>query len=224
MRRQQWLATGGLILVLLLAVVVTAQRLGRDSADAPNDAATAGESVAASPVPTNASPGAPDSTPVVVMNEIAEDALARTIERVEIRSGQPTVVLSLPLVGEALNELGLGTWTFEQGCQIPMQVVIIHGDFDARPMQPASVPDAAAIPARYIVSVYDARIGEPIATFSDPDGSLVKQALQDPSLPDADASGMGRPTFPLPIPCDPAPVELPGASGNDLSASPTSAP
>lgn len=223
MSRERWLTASGLLLILMLAAILTVQ-LSRDTGDEQSGASTLGTSGAASPVPTKADADVPDSTPVIAMNEIAEDALTRTMESVDVRSGSPPIVLSLPVMGEALNDLGLGAWTFEKGCQIPMQVVIIQGNFNVRPIQPASIPDEAKIPAKYIVYVYDVRIGEPIATFSDPNGALVKQALRDPSLPDPDASGMGRPTFPLPIPCDPTPVELPGASENDLSASPTSVP
>lgn len=42
--------------------------------------------------------------------------------------------------------------------------------------------------------VYDARIGKSIVAFND-----------------GDSTGPGPPTFPMPVPCDQSPFELPGA-------------
>lgn len=210
MRLRRSIAASGLILVVVLALILTVQLANKGASGESVSLPAQIANQSATPEPTDIVDVEP-TTPTRLQNAIADDALARTMASAKIRSGQPEVIFSQAIMGDALNDLGIGTWTFEPGCQISMQVVIIHGDFDVRLMQPGSMPDEATIPASYIIYVYDMRIGEPIATFSDPDGTLVNRALGKSSQSDANSSGLGLPTFPMPIPCDPAPVELPGA-------------
>lgn len=218
MSRERLLTRSGLMLIVAMAIVLAVQLIIRSPVDSSKD-----RDRAAAPTTTTTEEAVPTTIPTAVVDPIAQDALAFTMANVNIKGGEPQVVLSLPVTGEALNSLGLGTWTFEQGCEIPMQVVIIKGNFDVQPAMPATIPDGQELPATYIVYVYDVRIVEHIAMFGDPTGALVKQALGDPTLPDPDSSGMGNPTFPMPIPCDPTPIEVPGATEDDLNTLPTPA-
>ena len=221
MARARLLTGSGLLLVAAMAIVLAFQLV--NSAPAKNQggrtrAGVAPTASSASATVTAALDAAPTTVPTVAVDSIAQDALTFTLANVNIKSGQPQVALSLPVTGEALNSLGFGAWTFEQGCEIPMQVVIVKGDFDVQPAMPASIPDGQGLPAKYIVYVYDVRIREYIAMFGDPTGALVKYALGDPTLPDPAPSGTGNPTFPMPIPCDPTPKQVPGATGEDLNS------
>ena len=109
---------------------------------------------------------------------------------------------------EELKRFGLGDWNFTPGCVPPLHLVILQGDFDLRGAFPAPIPADQEIPASFLVYVYDLKIDGIIAWYGDPDGAQVKQALGDPTLPDADS--LPNPRFPAQVPCEP--IVAPGAS------------
>ncbi len=145
-------------------------------------------------------------------------ALAYTRERVTIRSGTPTVRLSRPVTSAELRVLGIGSWSFAPGCEPPLHLVILHGDFDVRPSHPASLAPGAQIPARFVAYLYDADATEMIAMMSDPSGASFKRALGDPDLPDATSSPG---TFPAGVPC--RPITAPGGPNRPGGPVPTPA-
>ncbi len=156
-----------------------------------------------SPAASTPSTGqAASATPAVAATSVAvEHALAYLDENVTVLSGTPEVALSLRVIDDEINALGIGTWSFEPGCSIPLDVVIIRGDLDVRGAWPMSVPARTPVAARYLVLVYDARLAEPIAAFGDPTGGLVQQALAEQPVASPDF-GLSPPVFPEPIPCD----------------------
>lgn len=142
------------------------------------------------------------ATPVAAAPaDTVERALVYIEERVTVLSGEPEVAFSRRVMDGELNALGIGAWSFEPGCAIPMDVVIIRGDLDVRGAWPMSIPAGTPVATRYLVLVYDARLAEPIASFGDPTGGLVQQALNEQPAASPDF-GLSPPVFPEPIPCD----------------------
>lgn len=137
--------------------------------------------------------GVPDGT--------VERALAYVAEHVTVLGGSPEVALARRVMDGEINALGIGTWTVEPGCAIPIDVVIVRGDLDLRGAWPMPNPAGTPVAARYLVLVYDARLAEPIAVFGDPTGGLVQQALNEQPVASPDF-GLSPPVFPDPIPCD----------------------
>ena len=166
----------------------------------------AGAAVTSTPAPSPAAEApTPPPTAEGIVDPFAQRALADTRERVAIRSGTPTVRLSRPVTAADLRALGIGDWRFAPGCAPPLHLVILHGDFDVRPSQPASLAPGARIPARFVAYVYDADAAEQIALLSDPSGARFKRALGDPDLPDPTAAPG---VHPAQVPCQP--TTLPG--------------
>ena len=165
-----------------------------------------------SALPTAVPPTLPP-VPVPTVNPatdpLAQRALAHAREQSVVRSGEPTVRLSRSVTLPELRALGFGSWNFTPGCEPPMHLVILQGDFDMRSSMPASLPTGVAIPAAFIIYVYDLRLDEIVSTFGDPDGQLVRSALGDPSLPNVDRGSLPNPEHPGQLPC--APTGVPGA-------------
>ncbi len=194
-----------------MAVILAAQAAGRGGED-DGELATENHGRAAD---SRSSVVTPMMSPIADLPNFAQSSLDYVAQNNMLRSGDAEVKLNLVLTPEVLNSLGFGTWLFEPGCVIPLELVILKGDFDVRQGMPASVPADMEIPAAYIVFVYDTRIGEFISMIGDPNGAIVKQALNDPSLPEA--SEPFNPTHGLAIPCDPNAIDIPGASEEDVT-------
>ena len=170
----------------------------------------------AAPSPVVDAP-APPPTAEGIVDPFAQRALAYTRERVTVRSGTPTVRLSRPVTSAELSALGIGSWNFAPGCEPPLHLVILHGDFDVRPSHPARLPAGAQIPARFVAYLYDANATEMIAMLNDQSGGRFKHALGDPDLPDPTSSPG---VYPAQIPC--TPTTLPG--GPDRPGGPVPTP
>lgn len=169
------------------------------------------------------------SSPTVDLatDPVAQRAIAYTREQVKIKSGAPIVRLARPVTPQELKTLGLGSWNFTPGCVPPLYLVILEGDFELEGTMPSSIPAGKGIPAKFLVYVYDLKIGEIIAMFGDPNGAQVKQALGDPTLPTVDPASLPHPEFPAQMPC--SPVVVPGAPappspGGPVPPSPPSRP
>lgn len=171
----------------------------------------------ASPLPASPTRNTPPASPTasillpvptvdVAADPMAQRALADTRQQVRIKSGQPIVRLSRPVTPDELRDLGLGNWNFTPGCVPPLHLVILEGDFDVRRTMPAPIPANQEIPAKFLVYVYDLKLGLRRSVAGDPYGSLVKKALRDPTLPDTPVPS--TPSRPFQMPC--APTVLPG--------------
>lgn len=188
----------GLILLSLTASCGTA-----DLAPEQSGPSGAGDTASATAVASSSA----SATPTVdrTADVVAQRVLAFTRENVKIRSGEPVVVLSRPVTPSELSQLGLGTWNFAPGCVPRLWLVIVKGDLDLRGLMPAALPPDRGIPVKYIAYTYDLNLDEIIGYIGDPDGAQVKQALGDPTLPDADPSTLPNPGFGVgggqPIPC-----------------------
>jgi hypothetical protein len=148
---------------------------------------------------------------------LAEDALAYTRERGAVLSGEPQVVLSRDVSLAELAALGLGKWYFNPGCVVPMHIVIVTGDLNARGVIEAAIPPDRKLPVKYLIYVYDLNIHELVSTYGDQTGGIAKGALGDPTLPDPPPGGTGNPIFgspAQPFPCKRVPFP-PDASGSD---------
>lgn len=114
---------------------------------------------------------------------IAQMALQYTKERVIIKSGQPTVLLSRAVTLQDLKSMGLSLGNFAPECARPFHLVIIKGDFDLRKTLPSPVV-AKAKPANFIAYTYDLKAGMLTGIRADRNGATFKKALGDPTLPD----------------------------------------
>lgn len=150
----------------------------------------------------------PDGTPSAMSDAVmAQSTLDYTREHGAIISGEPQVVLSRKASVDEVAALGFGQWNFQAGCVVPMQIVILKGELDARSVLPdAALPAGQKIPVKYLVYVYDMNLNRIIATYGDPTGAVVKKALGDPTLPEDTSGGTGNPVFGSPdnlLPCKP---------------------
>ncbi len=154
---------------------------------------------------------------------MAQNALDYTRQYGAIISGEPQVVLSRDASVAEVAALGFGQWIFQEGCVVPMHIVIVKGDLDARRVLPdAALPPDQKIPVKYLVYVYDMNLKRVIATYGDPTGGIVKKALSDPTLPDDTSGGTGNPVFgspDSPLPCKP--VQFPNPNGTYVSTPPS---
>jgi hypothetical protein len=195
------------------------------SADSRSTAVPAANvAVPGTPVPNFPTPVPPVMPPVPAptvnpaTDPIAQRALDHARQQGTVRSGSPTVRLSRPVTPQELRTLGLGGWNFAPGCEPPMYLVILQGDFNVRPSMPVSLPPGATIPAAFVVYVYDLRLNDVVSTFGDPDGRLVRLALGDPSSPSVDRGSLPNPESPVQLPC--APTVVPGAPAPTPAATP----
>jgi hypothetical protein len=192
-----------------------------DLATAPASNAGAAANATSTVVTT---PTSPNGTPSAISDEVmAQSTLDYTREHGAIISGEPQVVLSRSATPAEVTQLGYGQWIFQAGCVVPMYIVILKGDLDARSVLPdAALPPDQKIPVKYLVYVYDMNLTRIIATYGDPTGAVVKKALGDPTLPDGTSGGTGNPVFgspDSPLPCNP--VQFPDPNGNYVSTPPS---
>lgn len=174
--------------------------------------------MAASPVssPARATPAATPATPISVptvaaaTDPIAQLALAEARRNDMIRSGTPIVRLSRPVTPQELADLGFGNWNFTPSCVPPLHLVILQGDLAWGNAYPVVAPPEQVYPLRFLIFIYDARLGAFRWIGGDPDGAWVKKALGDPSLPDVDPATLPNEKHPVQIPC--APTVLPGGT------------
>jgi len=152
------------------------------------------------------------ASPTEQPNALAQEAVDRLVQTGAVKSGTPEVVFVRQVSPADMAELGFGDWAHEEGCDIPLTVVIIKGDFDLSNMYGVA---EGPVPAIYYARIYDTRIGAELASYGAEDGSMVKGALNDPSLPDPSSAPNG---YGYPIPCDPTPIEAPGATDEEVSA------
>jgi hypothetical protein len=109
---------------------------------------------------------------------------------------------------EELANLGFGSWSFTPTCVPPLHLVILQGDLAWGSAFPVVAEPGAEIPLKFLIFVYDGRIGVFRSIGGDPDGAWVKKALGDSSLPDADPATLPNEKHPVQIPC--TPTILPG--------------
>lgn len=114
---------------------------------------------------------------------IAQMALQYTKDRVIIKSGQPTVLLSRAVALEDMKNFGLSMGNFAPDCNRPFHLVIIKGDFDLRNTLPSS-GQSTSKPANFIAYTYDLKAGVLTRITADRTGAMFKKALGDPTLPD----------------------------------------
>lgn len=105
-----------------------------------------------------------------------QDALQRPAQ---LRSGERQVALNRDLSYQDLADLGFpmpAIWSQDQ-----FQLIILKGDYDVTHLLAGGQGQP---PAKYVLFIYDkAHPGLPVQMGGD-NGSLVKKALGDPSLPD----------------------------------------
>ena len=160
---------------------------------------------------------------------VAQDTVAMPAERDAILDGTPTVIYSEGVTDELLLSTGLSHSRFEDGCSIPLQLVVVQGSFDMTPLLPSSPQvSGTVLEASYVAFTYDVRHGfdTPILMelSYDQDGSMLKALMDNPLLPDpavprpplTDADIVVEPCEPTLFPGGPAdasgPVEGPWAS------------
>lgn len=114
---------------------------------------------------------------------IARMALQYTKERVVIKSGQPTVLLSRAVTLEDMKNFGLSMGNFAPDCNRPFHLVIIKGDFDLRNTLPSSGQSTSKL-ANFVAYIYDLKAGGLTRITADRTGAMFKKALGDPTLPD----------------------------------------
>lgn len=116
------------------------------------------------------------STSATPGDAIVQDALQRT----KSRSGTTQVAVNRGATYQQLSDLGFqlpAAWRSHQ-----FRLIVLRGDFDVSGMAPGF---DKAPPARFIAYIYDtANPGIPAMIAPDSNGSVVKRALGDPSLPD----------------------------------------
>lgn len=160
--------------------------------------------------------GGVNSTAAVTNPSDVDEWAQKTIDLLyatdAVKAGVPEVLLSREVQPSDMPDLGFGVWEHEVGCDIPLQIVILGGDFDLRTI--AMQQDEVLI--TYVVYIYDVRTGLELAWYGDPDGSLVEQALGDPSISAVDEEwSVG---YSPAIPCDPTAVDTPGFTEEEVSA------
>ena len=196
-------------LIMMTAVfVVGTLGIGCGAAETP--AAEFGASSSATSMSVASSTATDGLTPIafpvvnVPASDVSQAALDYTKQRVTIKSGTPTVVLTMPVTPSQLQSLGLGIGNYSPACQQPMYLVVVKGDFDTRGTVPSvQSPDLPA-PAQYIGYVFDlgeGRLGGVIATIISPDGASFKSVLHDAALPDPDLDRAPRVAGPPYVPC-----------------------
>src|SRR6266480_435962 len=176
-RAAGWLWLFGIALLGVIAV-------GALSTSQPPNRAQPTNVVPTHPVPTYAIPGEARGLANASAEEVASNALAQTIRRVGIVSGQPEVVLVRRVRGDELDALGiLDSPLMLTTEEPPLALVILRGDFDVRNMFPGF--QHLENPRRqYIGYLYDLWAGAPMGYFSSETGSEFREVLNDPSIPD----------------------------------------
>lgn len=178
----------------------------------------------ASAVPSSQPKSASDSpteipaTPPPDLNFLNERALAYTLERVTILSGEPEVVFAQMMSASDVQEIGIHAPVFEIGCPAEYYIVIVQGDLDVRNEFLAPVAADVGMPVRYLLFMYYVSHDGPllVGLTGSPEGIGLGELLNDPSLPELPA-GPGdhvSPTDDTPLPCHS--VEQPGMSEEDI--------
>lgn len=170
----------------------------------------AGSPVASPIRATPATPAALVLVPTVdaATDPIAQLALAEARRDGMIRSGTPVVRLSRDVTPEELAALGFGTWNFTPTCVPPLRLVILQGNLAWGHAFPVVAEPGTEIPLKFLIFIYDARLGAFRWIGGDPNGAWVRKALGDPSLPDIDPATLPNEKHPFQIPC--TPTILPG--------------
>lgn len=117
--------------------------------------------------------------------EVGQYAIAYTRARYRVRSGTPQARLVRPVRAGDLPALGLPQIGI--GEQTPLMLVILHGDFDllgGPGMGGRPAPGTWHAQVEYLAYVFDLRAGTPVLTQTSHRGGILRQALNDPSLPD----------------------------------------
>lgn len=151
---------------------------------------------------------------------MAKDAIEYTRENAAEVQGEPVVLLSMASTPDELESFGLGIGQYEDRCDVKAHVVILKGTFDMTGIVVMGLnAPGQKIPAHYVGYIYDAyyydtqgdiqggRIRKVTGSL---DGSIFKNILKDPALPELEygppvTQGEGV----LVQPCEP--VTLPAA-------------
>ncbi len=128
--------------------------------------------------------------------EVGQAAIAFAFEERRVISGTPQVLLARSVTLQEVGNLGLGQSSFGSSEQPPLMLVILKGDFNKEVSfggyqrselcllikgRPSSCP--APKHYQYIGYVYDLWASAPTIFMQSKDGSIFRQALNDPSLP-----------------------------------------
>ncbi len=142
--------------------------------------------------------------------EIGQVAINYTIARGQSFGGKPQVLLVRPTTWKEIADMGLGMRGSSTIEEPPLMLVILKGDFSG-----GGLPDfnksttfnqnTIGQGAAYVAYVFDLWAGVPAYTFTSLHGEGLKQALNDPSLPDM------QPVSQVPVGTDPHIVAVPTA-------------
>lgn len=115
------------------------------------------------------------------MEEVKQRALDYTSARFKIVSGTPEVVLARPVISAELPNLGLGTHL--PGTEIPMMLVVVHGNIDTN-LRSAAPREYRHTQVEYIAYVFDLMAGFPMITATSHRGGAFRSLLNNPNLPE----------------------------------------
>ena len=115
------------------------------------------------------------------VEEVKQRALDYTSARFKIVSGTPEVVLARPIISAELPNLGLGTHL--PGPEIPMMLVVVHGNIDTN-LRSAAPREYRHTQVEYIAYVFDLMAGFPMITATSHRGGAFRSLLNNPNLPE----------------------------------------
>ena len=115
------------------------------------------------------------------VEEVKQRALDYTSARFKIVSGTPEVVLARPVISAELPNLGLGTHL--PGTEIPMMLVVVHGNIDTN-LRSAAPRKYRHTQVEYIAYVFDLMAGFPMITATSHRGGAFRSLLNNPNLPE----------------------------------------
>jgi hypothetical protein len=118
------------------------------------------------------------------MSEIGQLALDYTALNFPILEGTPEVALARHVLASELPGMGLPDLGYRDD-DPPLALVIVRGDFERGGSSLRSMfdPPSYFLVVHYIVYIFDLAIGMPVGIGTDVDGSSLRLALNDPSLP-----------------------------------------
>ena len=113
---------------------------------------------------------------------VKQRALEYTSARFKFVNGTPEVVLARPVISAELPNLGLGTHL--PGSEIPMMLVVVHGNINVTNLRSAAPREYRHTQVEYIAYVFDLIAGFPMITATSHRGGAFRSLLNNPNLPE----------------------------------------
>lgn len=114
--------------------------------------------------------------------EVEQVALDYTLARFKVLSGTPNVVVTRRATTNDLSSLGFPTDRYDSEDN-PLMLIVLKGDFDVTNMG-RRANSKWHKQVDYIVYLFDLRAGVPTLTQTSAKGGILRNLLNDPSLPD----------------------------------------